>query len=146
MKSLASLLIIASLLSGCASGTRFYTPGQITRPDGSSISVPIPVLALNADMDGGEISYSGYGHHFSITQPAGYAGQFIEEPILNKKGEQVGTRRTPITARMNHSNVLKTILEGAATIGGEVKTTAVTATAAGVIAPLVPAAAAAINP
>jgi len=59
---------------------------------------------------------------------------------------EVGTRRTPITARMNHSNVLKTILEGAAKIGGEVKTTAVTATAAGVIAPLVPAAAAAINP
>jgi hypothetical protein len=96
MKNLCILIAIA-LLPACAhqnAGIRVYEPATETKADGSQRAVSRLVASISGDMPGlkdltvGRVAMS---FHTSVQGVE-------EEPVLNREGQLVAVRRTPILA------------------------------------------------
>lgn len=102
-----SYLVIAILvLSGCVAGDRLYVPGQITTSKGTTISVPILVASLNRDATG-NVSYTGFGHSYSVTMPGGWTGQFSTSTAYDKDGNILSSYTRPVIGGLSTSSVIR---------------------------------------
>lgn len=104
--SILVFLTVCVGLVSCVAGDRFYVPGKIITSKGTTVSVPILVASLNRDATG-NVSYSGFGHSYSVTMPEGWTGQFSTATIYDREGKVVSTATQPVIGGLSTSSVVK---------------------------------------